>query len=82
MNDDMSDEEFDQFLMSVFQNYSNAMRDDSAIYVFHGSSYQREFENSMNAAGIFVRSQCIWVKIMLRLGGVNIDGNMSQFLRS
>ncbi|EKQ3639331.1 DNA modification methylase [Enterococcus faecalis] len=62
MNDDMSDEEFDQFLMSVFQNYSHAMRDDSAIYVFHGSSYQREFENSMNAAGIFVRSQCIWVK--------------------
>ncbi|GMC13186.1 adenine methyltransferase [Enterococcus faecalis] len=62
MNDDMSDEEFDQFLMSVFQNYSNAMRDNSAIYVFHGSSYQREFENSMNAAGIFVRSQCIWVK--------------------
>ena len=38
------------------------MENDSAIYVFHGSSYQREFENSMNAAGIVVRSQCIWVK--------------------
>lgn len=62
MNDDMSDEEFDQFLTSIFHNYANAMEDNSAIYVFHGSSYQREFENSMNAAGIIVRSQCIWVK--------------------
>ncbi|EGS7979355.1 DNA modification methylase [Enterococcus faecalis] len=62
MNDDMSDEEFNQFLMAVFNNYANAMENDSAIYVFHGSSYQREFENSMNAAGIVVRSQCIWVK--------------------
>lgn len=62
MNDDMSDKEFNQFLMAVFNNYANAMENDSAIYVFHGSSYQREFENSMNAAGIVVRSQCIWVK--------------------
>ncbi|WP_432732067.1 site-specific DNA-methyltransferase [Enterococcus faecalis] len=62
MNDDMSDEEFNQFLTAVFSNYANAMENDSAIYVFHGSSYQREFENSMNAAGIVVRSQCIWVK--------------------
>ncbi|MBF0021116.1 DNA modification methylase [Enterococcus faecalis] len=62
MNDDMSDEEFNQFLTAVFNNYANAMENDSAIYVFHGSSYQREFENSMNAAGIVVRSQCIWVK--------------------
>ncbi|MGG1879383.1 DNA methyltransferase, partial [Paenibacillus cisolokensis] len=28
----------------------------------HPSSYQREFEDAMNAAGIVVRSQCIWVK--------------------
>ncbi|EMW5437449.1 DNA modification methylase [Enterococcus faecalis] len=62
MNDDMSDEEFNQFLTAVFNNYANAMENDSAIYVFHGSSYQREFESSMNAAGIVVRSQCIWVK--------------------
>ncbi|MCO5422497.1 site-specific DNA-methyltransferase [Enterococcus faecalis] len=62
MNDDMSDEEFNQFLTAVFNNYANAVENDSAIYVFHGSSYQREFENSMNAAGIVVRSQCIWVK--------------------
>ncbi|REC31334.1 DNA modification methylase [Enterococcus pseudoavium] len=62
MNDNMSDSDFDDFLSAVFNNYSASMNPSAAIYVFHGSSYQREFENAMNAAGIVVRSQCIWVK--------------------
>jgi len=62
MNDNMSDSEFDDFLASTFINYSASMKSNAAIYVFHGSSYQREFENAMNAADIMVRSQCIWVK--------------------
>lgn len=62
MNDDMSDDEFDDFLDSVFKNYAHLMKDTAAIYVFHGSSYQREFENAMNKHGIVVRSQCVWVK--------------------
>lgn len=62
MNDNMSDSDFDDFLTAVFNNYSASMNPSAAIYVFHGSSYQREFENAMNAAGIVVRSQCIWVK--------------------
>jgi hypothetical protein len=62
MNDDMSAEEFDGFLDGVFNSYAHLMKDSAAIYVFHGSSYQREFENAMNKYGIVVRSQCIWVK--------------------
>ncbi|MBU8567571.1 DNA modification methylase [Virgibacillus pantothenticus] len=62
MNDDMSAVEFDSFLDGVFKNYAYLMKDTAAIYVFHGSSYQREFENAMNKNGIVVRSQCIWVK--------------------
>lgn len=62
MNDNMSDSDFDDFLTAVFKNYSVSMNPNAAIYVFHGSSYQREFENAMNAADIMVRSQCIWVK--------------------
>lgn len=62
MNDNMSDSDFDDFLTAVFNNYSTSMNPSAAIYVFHGFSYQREFENAMNAAGIVVRSQCIWVK--------------------
>ncbi|MFD0868784.1 site-specific DNA-methyltransferase [Paenibacillus residui] len=62
MNDDMPAEEFAGFLHSVFKNYVAAMEPTAAIYVFHPSSYQREFEDAMNTAGIVVRSQCVWVK--------------------
>ncbi|MEC0372322.1 site-specific DNA-methyltransferase [Paenibacillus chibensis] len=62
LNDDMPAEEFAGFLYSVFQSYGSIMDPSAAIYVFHPSSYQREFEDAMNAAGIVVRSQCIWVK--------------------
>ncbi|GAA0390397.1 site-specific DNA-methyltransferase [Paenibacillus motobuensis] len=62
LNDDMPAEEFTGFLNAVFQRYSEIMASTAAIYVFHPSSYQREFEDAMNAAGIVVRSQCIWVK--------------------
>lgn len=62
MNDDMPAEQFAGFLNSIFANYSSIMDPSAAIYVFHPSSYQREFEDAMNAAGIVVRSQCVWVK--------------------
>ncbi|HDU1114175.1 TPA: DNA modification methylase [Listeria monocytogenes] len=62
MNDDMGEEEFKVFLNDYFKQTASAMAVDAAIYVFHGSTYQREFEDAMNAADIEVRSQCIWVK--------------------
>ncbi|KGE17580.1 site-specific DNA-methyltransferase [Paenibacillus wynnii] len=62
MNDDMPTEEFAGFLHAVFEQYAVAMEPTAAIYVFHPSSYQREFEDAMNAAGITIRCQCIWVK--------------------
>ncbi|MEK5068091.1 site-specific DNA-methyltransferase [Sporosarcina sp. FSL K6-1508] len=62
MNDDMSDADFDIFLDEVFRSYAHLMSDAAGIYVFHGSSYQREFQNAMNANGLEIRQQCIWVK--------------------
>lgn len=62
LNDDMSDEDFVVFLNQIFANYAAIMEPNAAIYIFHPSSYQREFENAMNAARIVTRSQCIWVK--------------------
>ncbi|GBG09498.1 transcriptional regulator [Paenibacillus agaridevorans] len=62
MNDDMPAEDFAGFLHAVFERYAGIMAPTAAIYVFHPSSYQREFEDAMEAAGIDVRSQCVWVK--------------------
>ncbi|GAA0853552.1 hypothetical protein GCM10008915_74570 [Bifidobacterium pullorum subsp. gallinarum] len=55
MNDDMPAEEFAGFLHAVFQSYGSIMDQAAAIYVFHPSSYQREFEDAMNASVIVVR---------------------------
>ncbi|MEK3882410.1 site-specific DNA-methyltransferase [Paenibacillus sp. PL2-23] len=62
LNDNMPAEDFAGFLNAVFQRYAGIMVPTAAIYVFHPSSYQREFEDAMEAAGIEVRSQCVWVK--------------------
>jgi DNA modification methylase len=62
LNDDMPVEQFQEFLNKVFASYAAIMDPKAAIYIFHPSSYQREFENAMNAAGIVTRAQCIWVK--------------------
>ncbi|WP_350338882.1 hypothetical protein [Paenibacillus sp. UMB7766-LJ446] len=54
--------EFAGFLHSVFERYAEHMVPTAGIYVFHPSSYQCQFEVAMNAAGIVIRSQCVWVK--------------------
>jgi DNA modification methylase len=68
MNDNMSAEEFVGFLQAVFERYAEVMDPKAAIYVFHPFSYQREFEDAMNAASILVRTQCIWVKNAFTFG--------------
>ncbi|WP_239256671.1 site-specific DNA-methyltransferase [Listeria ilorinensis] len=61
-NDDMSTDEFNVFLNKFFEQTAKIMQNSAAAYVFHGSSFQREFENALNNNGIIVRAQCIWVK--------------------
>lgn len=68
MNDDMPADEFAGFLYAVFEQYAVAMDPTAAIYIFHPSSYQREFEDAMNTAGITVRCQCVWVKNVATFG--------------
>ncbi|MDY8021068.1 hypothetical protein [Paenibacillus polymyxa] len=50
MNDNMPAEDFAGFLYAVFPNYAVIMQPTAAIYVFHPSSYQRDFGDAMNAA--------------------------------
>jgi DNA modification methylase len=68
MNDDMPAEQFVGFLNAVFESYASVMDSKAAIYVFHPFSYQREFEDAMNAHSIVVRTQCIWVKNAFTFG--------------
>jgi DNA modification methylase len=61
-NDSMSDQEFNEFLASVFKNYCAAAKNGASFYVCHSAMKQREFQDAMEAAGLLVRCQIVWVK--------------------
>jgi DNA modification methylase len=61
-NDRMSGSEFKQFLEAVFRSCRAAIKPGASLYVCHSSSWQREFQNALEAAGFEVRCQIIWAK--------------------
>lgn len=61
-NDKMSAEDFLSFLTSTFTSYRLTCKDGASLYVCHPSSYQREFQTALEAAGFIVRCQIIWAK--------------------
>ena len=60
--DRMSDAEFRQFLEKAFGSYRAIVKPGASLYLCHSSSWQREFQNAVEAAGFEVRCQIIWAK--------------------
>ena len=60
--DDMNPEQFRQFLGDIFSSYRRIVKADASLYVCHSSSWQREFQNALEAAGFAMRCQLIWAK--------------------
>jgi DNA modification methylase len=60
--DRMSDAEFKQFLEVAFQSLRGVVKPGASLYICHSSSWQREFQNAMEAAGFEIRCQIIWAK--------------------
>jgi DNA modification methylase len=60
--DKMTAEQFQEFLRATFTNYRRIAKPGASMYVCHSSSWQREFQNSMESAGFEVRCQIIWAK--------------------
>ena len=60
--DRMSDPEFKQFLEEAFRGLRAAVKPGASLYICHSSSWQREFQNALEAAGFQVRCQIIWAK--------------------
>ena len=61
-NDHMSAEAFKRFLRGAFSLFRTAVKAGASLYVCHSSSWQREFQNALEAAGFEVRCQIIWAK--------------------
>jgi DNA modification methylase len=60
--DRMSGAEFKQFLEAAFLSCRAVIKPCASLYVCHSSSWQREFQNALEAAGFEVRCQIIWAK--------------------
>jgi DNA modification methylase len=60
--DRMSPERFTGFLHQAFASLRAATKAGASLYVCHSSSWQREFQNALEAAGFEVRCQIIWAK--------------------
>ena len=60
--DNMSAADFTKFLEAAFRSCRAAAKSGASMYVCHSSSWQREFQNAIEAAGFAVRCQLIWAK--------------------
>ena len=60
--DRMSDADFKQFLQAAFLGCRSLVKPGASLYVCHSSSWQREFQDALEAAGFEVRCQIIWAK--------------------
>jgi DNA modification methylase len=60
--DRMDAQQFVTFLNDTFQNLRAAVKPGATVYISHASSWQREFQSALEAAGFAVRTQIIWAK--------------------
>lgn len=67
-NDNMSSEDFLEFLVKVFKNMREVMKLGGVYYVCHGSSSLVEFDKALQLNNLKPRQQLIWNKNTLVLG--------------
>ena len=68
LNDNMSDDDFYHFLLSMFTQVENHMETDASIYVFHADTEGLNFRKAFKDAGFYLSGCCIWKKNSLVLG--------------
>lgn len=61
-NDNMSDDNFKQFLNAAFQTASASLKKGGAFYIWHGDSETVNFRNACEDNELSVRQCLIWVK--------------------
>lgn len=67
-NDNMPSEDFLAFLVKVFKNMKDVLKDGGSYYVCHGSSTLVEFDKALQLNNLKPRQQLIWNKNSLVLG--------------
>lgn len=67
-NDNMPSEDFLAFLIKVFKNMREVLKEGGSYYVCHGSSTLVEFDRALQLNNLKPRQQLIWNKNSLVLG--------------
>ena len=67
-NDEMSDEEFLEFLKAGPEAAKTAMQDGAAFYIWHADTNGLTFRQACREAGLQVRQNLIWVKSNFAMG--------------
>lgn len=67
-NDDMSSDNFQEFLTHAFENLNDHLKAGGAFYVWYASRTHMDFEQALRNVGLEVREQLIWNKNALVLG--------------
>lgn len=67
-NDDMSEEDFYQFLLKVFTNVIEGLKPGGAFYVWYASKSVVNFQKALEDAGFLVKQELIWNKNTFTLG--------------
>lgn len=67
-NDAMSDDDFEEFLVSAFRNASEHMRPGAAYYCWYASAAQKVAQIALERAGFPPRQILVWVKSIFVFG--------------
>lgn len=67
-NDKMNNEEFYQFLHSVFSNAHSVLKNGASFYCWYASKEVVNFQSSIENSGLIVKQELIWNKSSLVMG--------------
>lgn len=69
LNDNMTDEDFEQFLVDVNGSIYSYLKDGGSFYIFYKELGTGVFITSLKTAGLTFKQMLIWVKNSIVLGG-------------
>ena len=67
-NDNMSDIDFDKFLLESYSAMELTMKPGAAIYVFHADTNGHQFRQAFIDSGLLLKQNLIWIKNSLVMG--------------
>ena len=75
LNDNMTDEDFLEFLTNAFKSMEENMRAGAAFYIWHASTETLNFRIASERAGLHTRQILVWVKNQLVMGRQDYQWN-------